>query len=343
MPVRIAIVGCGRITQRLALPQLRGFKKAKVASLIDMDASAARSLVKRFRLADCRVETRWKQAVRRPDIDAVAVNVPNALHAEVAVAALSAGKHVLVEKPIATSLREADAIIASARKARRCLMVEQTQRFDPMHETARAVLESGKLGKITRLHGLLGHAGPEYWSGKKASWFADKRVSGGGALIDVGIHLVDLLRWLSGKSVRRVCCSLATLEKRIAVEDNAGLLLEFTDGTLGSCEVSWTTRPYEISTQFYGKRATLRTRFGDKHPVAIDWCKPRPDPNKPAGPEYPAVSSASRVGGPYPYFIDCILKGRKPFCSGEEGRATLAVVLAAYESARTKRWVEIRH
>lgn len=343
MAVRVAIVGCGKITERLALPQLITSKDAQVVVLIDTNLSAASRLVRRFHLTGCRIETNWRQALRQPDIDAVAVNVPNHLHAEMAIAALKAGKHVLVEKPIATSLREADAMVAASRKAHRWLMVEQTQRFDPMHEVAHAFIRSGKLGRIVRLRGLLGHAGPEYWSGKKISWFADKRLSGGGVLIDVGIHLVDLLRWISGKTVRRVCASAATLQKKRNVEDNAALLLQFTDGTLGSCEVSWTLRPYAVSTQFYGQRGTLRTCFGEKHPVAISWCKRKPDPNKPLGnPAYLPVPAESRLGGPYPYFIDCIIKDEKPFCSGEEGRATLAVVLAAYESVKTQRWADVR-
>jgi predicted dehydrogenase len=248
---------------------------------------------------------------------------------------------VLVEKPMALTLAEADRMIAAASAHRRVLMVEQTQRFEPAHEVAHALLRRGVLGAITQARGRLGHAGPEYWS-RTSPWFLQARHAGGGALMDVGVHMLDLLRWLSGKDVARICCQAKTLRKRATVEDNASALLEWTDGTLGSFEVSWTTRPYEVTTDWYGTRGTLRTRLGAAHPVAIAWSHPDGRPKRmPARRQHPAVPARSRWGGVYPYFIRCIRTGTRPFVSGEEGRRSPEVILAAYESARTGRWVNL--
>lgn len=342
MPVRFALIGCGKITERLALPQLQGCADARVTALIDKDRSTARRMAERFGLDHCRIWTSWKRMLQEAEVDAVAVNLPNVLHAEVAIAALEAKKHVMVEKPIALTLTEADAMVHAARANRRLLMVEHTQRFHPAHEVAYAVLRRGSLGRLTQLRGRIGHAGPEYWAGRRQSWYTDRRQSGGGALIDVGVHIVDMLRWLSGKEVRRIVCQATTLEKRLSVEDTASALLEFTDGTFGSVEASWTTRPYEVSTHFYGEGGQLWTDISAARPVSIQYCQRTGDPNQPRGkPLRPAVPASSRVGGAYPTFIRSIMTGRPVAVPGEEGRRTLEVVLAAYASVRTGRWVEL--
>ncbi len=342
MSVRIALIGCGKIVERLALPQLAAYPHAEIVALVDHRRTAAERLARHFGIDRRRIWTDWRRMLRDADADAVAVCVPNHLHAEVAMAALAARKHVLVEKPMALTLADADAMLAAARRYRRCLMVEQTQRFDPIHEVAYDTLRRGLLGRITQVRGRLGHAGPEYWSGRRRSWLTTPAHAGGGALMDLGAHLIDLLRWLTQKEVRRICCQAKTLEKRVAVEDNASALLEFTDGTIGSFDVSWTTRPYEVTTMLYGQRGTLRTTVGATQPVSIQLANTAGDPNHRLGPvRHPRVPAASRHGGPYRHFIDCIRLGKRPLVSGTEGRATLAVILAAYASARTGRWVTL--
>lgn len=337
MSVRFALIGCGKITERLALPQLAGCADAEVVALVDTRRPVAERMAAAFGIAPQRIWTDWRQMLREAEVDAVGVCLPNDLHAEVAIASLEAKKHVMVEKPIATTLAEADAIIAAAKANQRVLMVEQTQRFDPIHEVARDVLQEGTLGRVTQLRGRIGHDGPEYWS-EDSPWFTDGARAGGGALMDVGIHIADLLLWLSGKSVARVCAQAKTLEKRVAVEDNASALLEFSDGTLGSFEVSWTTHPYEVTTHWYAQRGTLQTRLGAVPPVVYTVA---PDPRVPPEEVRPAVPAHSRYQGAYPAFVRSLLDRTPPPVSGEEGRAALEVVLAAYESARRGGWVTL--
>lgn len=338
--IRVGIVGCGKITQRLALPQLAACPDAEVAALVDINRAAASRLATRFAVDPRRIWTDWRRMLRSAEVDAIAVCVPNALHAEVAIAALEAKKHVLVEKPMALTLDEADAMVAAARASRRYLFVEQTQRFDPVHETAYEVLRSGRLGRLHMVRGRIGHAGPEYWS-PTSRWFLNRREAGGGAIMDVGAHIVDLLRWFVGARVRRVCAVAKTLQKSIRVEDNAGGLLEFADGTLGAFEVSWTTRPYEVSTCCYAERGQLRTAIGTPEPVIVRRSRPSGDPNLPGEEQHPAVSKTSRHGGAYPYFVRCIAQRIPPFVSGEEGRSTLEVILAVYRSIADRCWVEL--
>ncbi len=342
MRVRFGLIGCGKITERLALPQLARCPQAEVTALVDSNRPVAERLARRFGVNRHRIWTDWRRMLSEAEVDAVAVNLPTDLHAEVAVAALEAKTHVLVEKPMAVSLVQADAMIQAARRRRRWLMVEQTQRFDPVHEVAYQILRSGRVGRVRELRGRIGHAGPQYWAGTEHTWLIDKRRSGGGALMDIGIHIADLLRWFAGCEVARVLCGAHTLRRRWAVEDHASVLMEFSDGAVGSFEVSWSTRPYEVTTRAYGDRGTLRTSVGARHPVSLHPCRRRGDPNHPEGPaRHPSVRAGSRLGGPYAYFARCIAQGRQPFISGEEGRASLEVVLAAYESMRRGRWVAL--
>ena len=340
MALRLAVVGCGKAAQRIALPQLQRCRNARVVALVDIDRAVARHAARQCGL-NAPVWTDWRRMLREAEVDAVAVCVPNRFHAEVTIAALHAGKHVIVEKPMATTLADADAMVDAARARRRCLMVEQSQRFDPAHETAREILRCGLLGRVTQLRGRIGHAGPQYWAGTRATWLTDHRQAGGGALMDIGVHILDVLRWLSGKEVRRICCQAGTLEQRVPVEDNASAMMEFTDGTLGSFEASWTTRPYEVMTQWYAERGTLRTAFGAPHPVVVQRCRRRGDPNQLLAEDYPAVPAVSRHGSAYQHFVTCVLKGTPPIVSGEDGRATLAVILAAYASVRSGEWVNV--
>ncbi len=223
-------------------------------------------------------------------------------------------------------------------------MVEQTQRFDPTHQAAKKVLESGILGKVHNIRARIGHAGPEYWSEDKNAWYYDKKKSGGGCMVDLGVHIADLVRWFKVKKVTEVFARIQTLEKNIPVDDNATVLLKFADGTKGEFECSWTTRPYEVLTYVYGEKGKMTTSIGSKQPVVVTVAKTEKegDPNHPSKIEYPRINSGGGWENAVHYFIDCLIAGKKPFVSGEEGRDTIKVILAAYESNKKGKWVKIK-
>ena len=346
MAVRVGIIGCGKITERASMPNLVSYKgKAKVVTLCDIIKKRADETAAKFKVKGVNIETDWKKVVKRTDIDAIFVNTPNHIHEEIAVGAAETKKHILVEKPITISNKAAKNMIDAAKKSGVFLMIEQTQRFDPVHQAAKKVVESGKLGKINNVKGRIGHAGPEYWAGGNQGWFSDKKLSGGGAMIDIGIHILDLLRWLSGKEVAEVSANIKTLEKPWPVEDNGSVLMRFTDGTFGHFEASWTTRPYEVATWIYGAKGRLHTSLGTKKPVSLRMATvgKGKDPNCVLEDSYPQASPGSAWENAIHYFIDCVLKKEKPFVSGEEGAKSMAVILAAYESSEKSSWVKVRY
>lgn len=342
--VRVGIIGCGKITERASIPNLVNYPdKAKVVSLCDIIGGKAEALAEKFSLKDIETTGDWKRLAARKDIDAVFVNTPNYLHEEIAVGALNNKKHILVEKPITISLEAANRMIKAAAKNKVFLMVEQTQRFDPVHQAAKRVLDSGVLGKIHNIRGRIGHAGPEYWSEGKPGWYYEKKKSGGGCMMDIGVHIADLVRWFKAKRVVEVFARIQTLEKKIPVDDNASVLLRFEDGTKGEFECSWTTRPYEVLTSVYGEKGKMVTSLDAKQPVTLTIAKTGKgeDPNNPLGVEYPAPGTGSGWENAVHYFIDCVINARPPFVSGEEGRETMKVILAAYESDKKGKWVKI--
>ena len=344
MAVRVGIIGCGKIAERASLPNLVNYKKkAKVKVLCDIDISKAKVLKNKFKLTGVDIIKDWKKLVARKDIDVVFVDTPNYLHEEMVIGACKNKKHVLVEKPISITARAADNMVKAAKRNGVYLMVEQTQRFDPVHQAAKKVIESGALGKIHNVRGRIGHAGPEYWSEGKAHWFYDKKKSGGGAMIDIGVHITDLVRWLSGKKITEVFATIRTIEKDVKVDDNATVLFKFEDGSKGEIECSWTTRPYEVTTSVYGSKGKMMTAIGTEKPVKVVIADTRKgkDPNCTLKEIYPKLGPGAPWENAVHYFIDCVINKKKPFVSGEEGRETMRVINAAYESSRTGKWVRV--
>jgi len=342
--IRIGIIGCGKITERASLPSLASYQdKCTVVSLCDIIKERAIRMAEQFSLGNAWITRDWRLLVERRDIDAVFVNTPNYLHAPMTIGAARCKKHVLVEKPITISLQAANAMVKACHRNRVFLMVEQTQRFDPVHRAAKEVIASGVLGKIHNIRGRIGHAGPEYWSQGKGHWFYDRRKSGGGCLVDIGVHILDLVRWFKATKVIEVFARLETMEKKIPVEDNATVLLRFSDGAKGEFECSWTTRPFEVLTFVYGANGKMATSIGSKTPVVVTLAKKEKgqDPNHPQSLRFPQVRPAGAWENAIHYFVDSLIKGRQPFVSGEEGRETMKVILAAYESNRIGRWVKI--
>jgi predicted dehydrogenase len=344
MPVRVAVIGCGKISERASLPNLVNYKeRAEIKVLCDIIGNKAKALKEKFGLSGAHIVKDWKKAVARKDIDAVFVNTPNYLHEEMAVAACGKKKHVLVEKPIAITVKAANNMIKARKKAGVCLMVEQTQRFDPVHQAAKKVLDSGVLGRIHNIRGRIGHAGPEYWSEGKGHWFYDKSKSGGGAMVDIGVHITDLIRWFANKKVAEVFATIRTLEKPVKIDDNGTVLLRFEDGSKGEIECSWTTRPYEVITSVYGAKGKMMTAIGTERPVRVVLAKMSKgdDPNHTLEEIYPEIGPGTGWENAIHYFIDCVMKRKSPFVSGEEGRETMRVINAAYESNRVGKWVKI--
>ena len=243
-----AIVGCGLIGKK-RLGGLPGGSKLVVAC--DTDLARAEALVKTAQTG--RAVSDFHQAVSDPQVEAVIVATINSAHAEVSAAAISAGKHVLVEKPAGISAKQIDELIALANQRKVCVRVGFNHRYHPAFIQAREIFESGVMGELMFIRARYGHGGR---IGYDKEWRADPKLSGGGELIDQGIHLIDLASWFLGE-FKKVEGHATTYFWNMPVDDNAFLSLQTAKGQTAWLQVSCTEWKNLFSFEIYGRHAKL--------------------------------------------------------------------------------------
>jgi predicted dehydrogenase len=271
-------------------------------------------------------------------VDALVIGTPNFLHAAQAIAALKAGVHVLVEKPMAINARAAERMIAASEQSGARLMVAHCWRFD--EDVLWLKKQTKKLGKIIRTKGYGVHSN---WG--PAGWFTQKQLAGGGALADMGIHALDTARFLLGdpKPVS-VYARLGTHYKPFDVDDTGLLIVEWENGALSYIESGW-WQPHmdgpEAATQLYGTRG-----FGQLFPTQLEIpnVKAQKVDLVQSGFEFPRPEHCpqSMYDAQMAYFIQCIRKKKTPVPGALEGLTNMKVVDAAYKSSRTGKVVGIK-
>jgi predicted dehydrogenase len=243
-----AIVGCGLIGKK----RLAGLPAgAKLAVACDSNLARAEDLVKLAKTG--RASSDFEEAVADPQVDAVIVAVINSALAEVSAAAIRAGKHVLVEKPAGVSVAQIDELLALSKKRGVCVRVGFNHRFHPAFVKAREIFESGLLGELMFVRARYGHGGRV---GYDKEWRADPKLSGGGELIDQGIHLIDLARWFLG-DFETIDGRAVTYYWNMPVEDNAFLHLRTAKKQTAWLHVSCTEWKNLFSFEMYGRDAKL--------------------------------------------------------------------------------------
>jgi predicted dehydrogenase len=338
--LRAGVIGCGKVARTLHIPEWINCVDAELVAYCDVDPQSIAETVERY--GERPVYKNYRKMLASEDLDAVSVCLPNFLHCPVAVDALNAGANVLVEKPMSLTLREADRMIATAKKKRKVLMVSQTQRFSPVHKRAKEVIDSGMLGRILHVTTAFGHPGPEGWS-PRGKWFFQKRKAGFGPMADLGIHKSDLIRFLTGKEVAAISAFTSRQEKtNTDVEDNFVSVLHFTDDTLGTLTTSWTVKGMETNyTYLYCERGTLAIQVIPGRPLVAFMSKPQ------AVIDFPVPSIQTNIQDTWQLGIvnnfAAAIRGReKCLVPGEEGKKALAIILAADQAARTGKTVKVK-
>lgn len=338
--VRVGIIGCGQISKILHVPDYAHCPEAEIVAFSDVIPEAAEALAARW-APDARVYTDYDEMLETEKLDAVTVTLPNVLHCQATLAALNAGCHVLVEKPMATNSADAKKMVETAKKARKKLLVNHCQRLIPAHAKAREVVEKGVIGKVLHATSILGHDGPENWS-PTGSWFFKKKEAHFGVLADLGVHKADILRFITGKEIDRISAYARCVAKENSeVDDNFVSAFTFTDGAVGTLSASWTVQGESAKhTILHGTKGTLRVFDYPGRPVVVQLADPDGEATfeVPPGKYLYEGSWGLDVSGA---FVRCILGKEKPFCSGEEGRKSLEIILAASESARTGKSVKV--
>jgi predicted dehydrogenase len=308
--VRVALFGCGWIQDFHARGVLA--HGATLVAVANHREATARAFAERHGID--RVTTDWESLARDPGVDAAVVATPNALHAPQAIALLRAGKHVLVEKPMAVNVAECDEMIDAARHGAAWLMVAHCWRFRDEVIGMRDRIAAGELGEVVKTRGYGVHAG---WG--PSGWFTDPALAGGGALVDMGVHAIDTARFLLGDpEPARVCAAIETRYGDYRVDDDGILLIGWSQGTNSLVESGW-WHPHkegmEADTEVYGTRGYARIFPREEPDEDYEHC---------TQPMYSAQVAE---------FLDAIADGRQPRPSGEDGRVVMRVVEEAYASA----------
>ena len=258
----IAITGCGFIAD-MHVRAVRASGLGRVVGVANHRLERAQSFAEHHGIA--RATADWQTLVTDPDIDAVVIATPNSLHAPQALAALGAGKAVLVDKPMALTVAEGEAMVAAASAAGVELLVGHMWRYRDEVRALRARVAHGELGRIVRTHGYGVHAG---WG--PSGWFTDPLLAGGGALIDMGIHAIDTVRYLLGDPEPvRVRASLGTSFGDYEVDDDGLVLVDWSDGTRSTIESGWWAPRLgglEADTELYGTGGYARIWPGTPPP-----------------------------------------------------------------------------
>ena len=275
-----------------------------------------------------------------PHVDVVCVNSPNACHAEHAIAAARAGKHVIVEKPLAVSLEQGRAILEACRDAGVGLAYAEELAFVPKFVRAREIIASGGLGDVRYITQREAHGGPY------SPWFFTRDEAGGGVLMDMACHSIECVRWLLDKPpVQSVSAQLETYDPaRTQLDDHAFVHLRFASGVRAHCEASWVLQGgMQSRVEIWGSRGYLEVDL--MHGTGLRLYTPKGDAGLAAPPGWSMTMTDWVLENGYPqeltHFLQCFAEGRTPDESGEDGLRILEVLYAAYASAREERVVSL--
>ncbi len=323
--IGVAIVGCGLIGQKRA----RNLGPAVLRVCADVRYEKSEMLA---RSNDALAFGDFREAVARSDVGVVVVSTPNNMLAGIAVSALEAGKHVLVEKPAALNVREIDSVLAARQKSGRLVRVGFNHRYHPALLKARELCEAGALGPLMFVRGRYGHGGR---IGYEKEWRADPAMSGGGELIDQGVHLIDLSRSFLGDFSDAAGFS-HTYFWPMPVDDNAFLLLKTPSRQTAFLHVSCTEWKNLFSFEIYGKQAKLHVEgLGGSYGVerlAYYRMLPQMGPPETTVWEYPMEDKSWQLE--FAEFLEDIRLNRPPAASLEDARAALAIVEKIYSESK---------
>jgi len=320
MTIKVAIAGAGYIAS-IHARAIRQLEDVELVAVVEKYPEKAHQFAEVFNIQ--RIYKDVSAMIAEDDIDAIVIGTPNFLHASQSLKAMNAGIHVMVEKPMAMNVKEAEEMLNTSRQTNTKLLVAHCWRFDKDVLWLKEKLEQSQIGKIILNWGPQG-------------WFTQKALAGGGALVDMGIHAIDTARFLLGDPLPvNIYAHIGTYYGNYDVDDTAELVIEWDNGTTSTVEAGW-WQPHadgpEAGTRLYGKEG-----YASVFPTYIE----RPNVK---------LQTVEKIlsGFPYPrdehceqqmynrqmaHFFECIRENKTPVPGGEEGLMNMKILQAAYASA----------
>lgn len=337
--VGFAVVGLGRLSLEEILPALSECRHARLAALVSGTPDKLRAVAERYGVPAGRCyDYRGFDALRdAPDVQVVYVVLPNSMHREFTERAAAAGKHVLTEKPMATSVADCDAMIAACARARRTLMVAYRMQYEPLNREAVRLARSGELGRIRTFtaENAQTQGAPDQWRLKRA-------LAGGGALPDIGIYCLNAARYVTGEEPIEVSGHVWSTpgDARFAeVEEACAFMLRFPSGVMASCQTSYaahTSKRMRIGLDdgwidldpafaYHGLRLRVARKLDERTEQVAER----------------QLQQKNQFALEMDHMARCVAAGVRPRTPGEEGRQDQRLMEAIYESARSGRPVKL--
>lgn len=339
--IKVGVAGCGKIAQTRHLPEYADNKNCQIVGVFDQNTTRSNEIALKY---NTKVYKTYEEMLADKDIDAISVCVANNAHCEYTVKALEAGKHVLCEKPMATTLEECEKMVRVSEETGKFLMIGHNQRFTKSHVYAKNLIQQNVIGKVLTFRTSFGHGGPEAWAiDVNNNWFFDKSLATFGAIADLGIHKTDLIQFLTGQRVTEVSAFIGTLDKRdekgelINVDDNTICIYKLSEGAVGTMIASWT---------YYGEEDNSTVLYGDKGVMHI-----YDDPDYSIWIEYKngekvfyqidqiQTNIKQTKSGIIDSWIDCLIQNKPPEISGKDALNSMKAIFAAIESSKEKRTI----
>jgi len=321
----VAIIGCGLIGQKRA----KKLNQARLVACADVVREKAETLAKQY--AGCTFSQDWREIINRADIDIVIVATLHAALAEIAVAAVNAGKHVLIEKPAAKTVAELQPIIAAAKKNNVLVRVGFNHRYHRAFRQARELVDTHAIGEMMFVRARYGHGGR---LGYDQEWRAKPELSGGGELLDQGVHLIDLARWFLGE-FSEVQGHAHTYFWNMPVDDNSFLLLKTAKKQVAFLHASCTEWKNLFSFEIYGRTGKIDINgLGGSYGVErLTFYKMLPEMGPPEtySWEYPMEDNSWEVE--FAEFLQDIQQNRQPAAGLHDAHAVLTIVEEIYRMA----------
>ncbi len=333
--LRVAIVGIGGISPQHISGYLQFPDRCKIVALVDIYPGKAQEKKERFNLIDAEVFTDYKKMLDREDIDIVDICTPPYVHAEIAINSLNAGKHVLVEKPMAASLEECDRMLAAADRNKKMVAAVAQNRFRTGYMKLKKTLESGLAGDIVHAQ-----ADSLWWRGYSYYnlwWRGTWEKEGGGCTLNHAIHHIDMMLWMMGMPEQVQAVMSNTSHNNAEVEDLSIAILKYKNGALGQLTSSVVHHGEEQQMVFQGKNARISAPW--KVYASVEKSNGFPERNDELEQEIEAYYNAL----PEQKYIDhvpliddvlgAVESGGKPLITGEDGRRAVELIAAIYKSS----------
>jgi predicted dehydrogenase len=336
--VGYAVVGLGSISQVAVLPAFAHSKKARLVAVVSGDKEKALKLAEQFKAGQAFTYDKFAECLSNPEVEAVYIATPPGEHEKYAVAAAKAGKHVLCEKPLAATVKQARSMVETCRRNKVQFMTAYRKYFEPSSVTLKNMISKGQLGRIDIIHTLFSELRP--FGDQSPSWLFSRKLCGGGPLTDLGVYCVNTCRWLVNEDPIAASGAVSWVRERRRykeVEEGIAFRLDFRSGLILQGTAAYSSA-FSSFVHVHGEKgwAELAPAFAFEEERRL----------------------SGKVGGKWfakefkpidefalelDYFSECIRDGRKPEPDGEQGLRDIIIIDAIYQAAKKGGTVKIKY